>query len=68
LTQKLPCQGELNELLDSPEESNSEPEEVKPEVAQSATDQLKLVEERLSMYELAEKNAKLSGDTTKARR
>jgi len=61
-------EGELNDLLESSGESSPEPEEPKPKVMQTTTDQLKLVQERLSMYELAEKNAKLSGDNMKARR
>jgi len=59
---------ELNDLLESSGESSPQPEEVQPKAVQSSTDQLRTVQERLSMYELAEKNAKLSGDNTKARR
>jgi len=62
-------EGELNDLLEGSGGSSPEPEEEvkKPEVSQTSNDSLKIVEERLAMYLLAEKNAKLSGDARKTR-
>lgn len=60
-------QDELNELCQSDNEEEPSQEEVK-ELPMSSQQQYSLIEQRLVMYQQAEKVAKLTNDTTKARR
>lgn len=58
---------ELGELC--AEEDKEEQDSQKPVVAEPSTgEKIKLLQERREMYQLAEKNASLGGDTMKARR
>ncbi|XP_045472009.1 coiled-coil and C2 domain-containing protein 1-like isoform X5 [Harmonia axyridis] len=60
---------ELNEIVGEDEVEDSSPPEVEPPSAESPPSaDLELLEKRFEMYEAAEKHAKETGETSKARR